>query len=167
MTCEEWQQTVACEIREDALWRSEVYRLALFSSDLAWRDLARLMQDKRTLGLVDHLYRSIGSISSNFAEGYSRHSGKDQARFYEDAPGSAREARNWYYHCRHVLPENVHEHRLQLLTQIIRLLLRIIPVERGYTMKEEGEACSAVPSDLLTNAPTSDFDTQHAIRNTK
>ncbi len=71
-----------------------------------------------------------GFYCRNIAEGYSRRSGKERARFYEYALGSAREARTWYYQGRHGLKENVLIHRLQLLTRIIRLLLNIIPAER-------------------------------------
>jgi len=46
------------------------------------------MKDRRTLGLSDQLYRSLGSISANLAEGYSRGTGKDRAHFYEYALSS-------------------------------------------------------------------------------
>ncbi|MFQ6040547.1 MAG: four helix bundle protein [Candidatus Poribacteria bacterium] len=61
------------------------------------------MRDKRTLGLSDQLYRALGAIGSDIAEGFSRKSGKDKARFYEYGLGSARESRDWYYKGRHVL----------------------------------------------------------------
>jgi four helix bundle protein len=141
------------ELTNDPLWRMEVYRLAVFVGDLAWRDASRLAKDKRTVGLADQLYRAVGSISANIAEGYSRRSGKDQARFYEYALGSAREARGWYYQGRHVLPESVATHRSKLLTQVVRLLLTIIPTERGYKMgsrtKEAQADYAALPRDLL------------------
>lgn len=133
----EWEESVSKAIRNDVLWRMEVYRLALFAADLAWADVTKLMQDRRTLSLSDQLYRSGGSISANIAEGYSRGTGKDRARFYEYALGSARECRDWYYKARHLLKEEVTEHRLDLLTQIIRLLLTILPIERGGTIREE------------------------------
>jgi len=47
----------------------KVYRLALFASDLAWHDVCKLAQDKRTTGLSDQLYRALGSIGANIAEG--------------------------------------------------------------------------------------------------
>jgi len=97
MTYEEWLASVPPELTNDPLWRMEVYRLAIFAGDLAWHDVSRLVDDKRTVSLADQLYRAVGSVSANVAEGYSRRSGKDQARFYEYALGSAREARGWYY----------------------------------------------------------------------
>jgi four helix bundle protein len=68
----------------------------LFLNDLGWRDTARLMQERCTIGLSDRLYRAAGSISSNLAEGYSRGTDGDRARFYEYTLGSARESRDWY-----------------------------------------------------------------------
>ena len=89
------------------------------------------MQDKRTLDLSDQLYRAAGSISANIAEGYSKSTGKDRARFYEYALGSARESRDWYYKARHVLGEKVvTQHRSEFLTEIIRLLITMVPQQR-------------------------------------
>ncbi len=136
MTFEEWLRSVPPELTGDPLWQMKVYRLAIFAGDLAWPDVSKLLRDKRTVSLADQLYRAIGSISANIAEGYSRRSRKDQARFYEYALGSAREARGWYYQGRFVLSEAVALHRRKLLTQVIRLLLTIIPGERGYRIAE-------------------------------
>ena len=112
------------------------YRLGLFISDLAWHDLGKI-KGARMYGLGDQLYRAVGSISANLAEGYSRQSPKDRARFYEYSLGSARESRDWYYKSRHIVGEAVFLHRLKQLTEIIRLLLTMIPQQRGYVLKEE------------------------------
>lgn len=133
MTYEEWLQSVPSEITADPLWQMRVYRLALFAADLGWYDVSVLAEDARMRSLADQLYRALGSIAANIAEGYSRRSGKERARFYEYALGSAREARTWYYEGRHGLKEAVLAHRLHLLTQIVRLLLSIIPEEREAT----------------------------------
>jgi four helix bundle protein len=153
MTYEQWLDSVPVELTGDPLWRMEVYRLGVFAADLAWHDVSRLIRDKRTLSLADQLTQSVGSISANISEGYSRQSGKDQARFYEYALGSAREIRNWYYQARHVLGEKVATHRLRLTTQIIRLLLCIIPAERGNKMEEEPTPYDSTPVELLNNPP--------------
>ena len=137
MNYEEWEETVPGEITGDSLWKMEAYRLGLFAADVCWHDVTKLMQDRRTLGLSDQLYRALGSVSANLAEGYSRGTGKDRARFYEYALGSARESRDWYYKGRHVLGETVAQHRLSLLTQIIRLLLTMIPQQRGRILHEQ------------------------------
>ena len=138
-----WEKSVPDSITTDPLWRVEAYRLALFSADLGWHDVTKLMSDRRTRGLADQLYRALGGIGSQIGEGYSRGTGRDRARFYEYALGSARESRDWYYKARHVLGESVVAHRLNLLTQIARLLLVIIPDQRGQQMREEAAAYGA------------------------
>jgi four helix bundle protein len=156
MNYREWQQNIPGEITGDSLWKMEVYRLALFAADLAWPDASKLLQDRRTLRLSDQLYRAVGSIRANIAEGYSRGTGRDRARFYEYALGSAREGRDWYHKGRHILGETVTSHRLKLLTQINRLLLTIIPAQRGTTPKEETANYAAITPDLLTEVPLPD-----------
>jgi four helix bundle protein len=104
------------------------------------------MGDRRTLGLSDQLYRALGSIGSNIAEGYSRGTGRDRARFYEYALGWGRESRGWYYKGRHVLGEAVTTHRLELMTRIIKMLMVIVPNQRGKYIKEE-TADYGVPAD--------------------
>jgi len=136
MTLEEWIAEVPEEIKSDSLWRVEVYRLALFLADLGWSDTANLLKDKRMLSLADQLTRALGSIAANLAEGYSRGTGKDRAHFYEYALGSARESRTWYFLARHVLGEAVVATRMRLLGQIIRLLLTMIPDQRGRVLRE-------------------------------
>ena len=126
----DWEKQIPDVIKADAVWKMEVFRLALFLSDLAWFDVSKLMQDRRTVGLADQLYRSAGSISANVEEGFSRSSGRDRARFYEYSLGSARESRGWYYKGRHILTNTVVTHRLDLCASIIRLLLTLIPTER-------------------------------------
>jgi four helix bundle protein len=131
----EWENAVSLTIKHDTLWKIESYRLALFAADIGWHDVTKLMQDRRTLGLSDQLYRALGSISANIAKGYSRGTGKDRARFYEYALGSARESRDWYHKSRHILGETATAHRLELLAQIIRMLLVMVPNQRGRHLK--------------------------------
>lgn len=136
MDYDEWKLTVPEEIRGDSLWRMEAYRLSLFLVDIGWQDVTKLIKDRRTRGLADQLYRSLGSICANIAEGYSRGSSKDRARFYEYALGSARETRGWYFQGKHILGKSLTSHRLQLLTQVIRLLLTMVPQQRGRVLYE-------------------------------
>ena len=130
MTYEEWEANVPACIREDTVWRVEAYRLGLFLSDLSWEDVTKLIQDRRTIGVADQLFRAAGNISSNICEGYSRGTGKDRARIYEYALGSARESRDWYFKARRVLRPAVVEHRLELCTRIIRLTIAMVSNER-------------------------------------
>jgi len=143
MNYEEWLRSVPIAITADWLWKTEAYRLSMFVAELGWHDVTKLMRDKRTLELSDQLYRALGSIGANISEGYSRGSGRDRARFYEYALGSGRESRGWYFNGRHVLGDAVAEHRIRLLTQIIRLLLTMVPEQRGATFREDSLAYRA------------------------
>ncbi len=71
-TYAEWLDSVPEEICQDTLWRLEAYRFAVFMGDLAWRDIGKLAKDRRMIALSDQLYRAVGSIGANVAEGYSR-----------------------------------------------------------------------------------------------
>ena len=137
MNYADWLETVPKELTEDSLWKMEAYRLGLFAADLAWRDVTKLTQDKRTIGLAGQLYDAVGSIGANLSEGYSRASAKDRARFYEYSLGSARESRTWYFDGCHVLGEAVTDHRLRFLTQVIRLLLTMVLQQRGQVLHDD------------------------------
>jgi hypothetical protein len=56
-----------------------------------------------------------------------------------------------------VLTEEVAMHRIKLLTRIARLLLTMIPSERGYKMKEEHTLYTLAGNDddLLAEIPIS------------
>ena len=155
MNYEEWTRSVPDEITGDSLWKMNADRLALFAADIGWNDVTKLMGDKRTIELSNQLYRALGSISANLAEGYSRGTGKDRARFYEYALGSARESRDWYYKGRHILGQKVISHRLGLLTQIIRLLLTMVPQQRNQILREESFTYKVESEDSLNNIPFS------------
>jgi four helix bundle protein len=83
--------------------------------------------------IAGQLYAAVGSIGANIGEGYSRSSGKDRARIFEFALGSVRESINWYQAARPILGEIVPT-RLNVLEELRRLLLAIIPRERGQAM---------------------------------
>ncbi len=157
MNFQEWEDEVSDTIKEDALWKMSVYRHALFLGDLGWYDVTKLQQDRRTYGLSNQLYESLGSISANIAEGYSRGSSKERAHFYEYSLGSARESRDWYHKGRHVLDAKVVAHRMSLLVQIIRLLKTMIPQQRGKSLHEEPGVYQvneeATLDNLLQNVP--------------
>lgn len=171
MKYDDWQKSVPTEITGDALWKVEAYRLSLFIADLAWHDVKKLTQDRLMFGLADQLYRAVGSIAANISEGYSRSSGKDRARFYEYALGSARESRGWFYKGRHVLGDKVADHRIKIVTQAIRLLLTMVPDQRSVYLQEETVPYLCSPENmmsdelraLLTGVPLPDF-THHASR---
>ncbi|MFQ6677710.1 MAG: four helix bundle protein [Fidelibacterota bacterium] len=136
---EDWDKSVPNAIKEDSLWKMKVYRLSLFLGDIGWNDISTLFKDGRTKSISNQLYRAIGSISSNIAEGYSMGTGKNRARYYEYALGSSREARDWYYKGRHILENEIIEHRFLVLTEIIKLLLTMVPDQRNYSVNEKTE----------------------------
>ena len=121
MNYSKWEECVFSEIKTDIAWKIEAYRLSLYLSDLSWKDTSMILK-KRYFSLADQLYRSVGSVSANIIEGYSRISNKEKARFYEIALGSAREARDWYFKSRHLFPKDIITQRIKLLTSIIKLL---------------------------------------------
>jgi four helix bundle protein len=154
MRYDEWQAGGPDEIKGDSLWKLEVYRLGLFVGDIAWQDALALNKNPLTRDLADQLYRAVGSISANIAEGYSRSTGKDRARFLEYSLGSAREARDWYYKSRHTLKEEVVNRRINFLTQIIKMLTVLTPHQRQKGIREEQANYEALPQplDFLLNS---------------
>ncbi|MCI0447766.1 four helix bundle protein [bacterium] len=151
MKYEEWETVVPKEISNDSLWKMKAYRLSLYAADLGWFDAKRISEN-HFFEVSDQLLRSIGSISANLAEGYSRSTGKDRARFYEYALGSAREGRDWYFKAKYILGNAVVNHRNILITEIIRLLLTTVPQQRGYILRESQEEYITT-EDFLANVP--------------
>jgi four helix bundle protein len=137
MEYKEWEKDVPEAYKADSVWKVTAYRRSLYLSDLCWQDLQMLMQDKRTISIADQLYRAVGSISANLAEGYSRISGKDRALFYQYSLGSTRETRDWYFKTRHVLGTEIFNDRVQVITEILRLLVRMVSQQRGYLVRED------------------------------
>jgi four helix bundle protein len=160
MNYDEWEAEVPEEIKGDSVWKMRAYRLGLFVCDLGWHDVGKLARDRRTQGLADQLYRALGSISANLAEGYSRGTGPDRARSYENALGSARESRDWYHKARYVLDDQVIHHRTQLLTAIILILLTMIPEQRQRAMRDPDSPYMVRPEvdlqHLLDHVPMSE-----------
>ena len=145
MRYDEWLAGVPDNIKGDSLWKLEVYRIALFIADISWQDALALNKNPLTRDLADQLYRAVCSISANIAEGYSRSTGKDRARFLEYSLGSAREARDWYFKSRHTLKEEVVNHRITFLTQIIKMLSVLTPHQRQKGIREEQAAYETPP----------------------
>ncbi|WP_420628299.1 four helix bundle protein [Candidatus Leptofilum sp.] len=127
---EEWLEVLPNCIKEDPLWRLEAYRKSLFLSDLAWLDCEKLQGNRLGQARLSQLLRSSGSISANVEEGYGRGFGKDYARFLRIAIGSARETRGWYWRSRQALEAEVVNHRMNLATEIIRMLTIIAEQQR-------------------------------------
>ncbi|GIV83303.1 MAG: hypothetical protein KatS3mg052_0310 [Candidatus Roseilinea sp.] len=71
MNADEWMKSVPPAITNERLWTLLAHRLVLFMSDIAWHDLSKLVLNPRTRSLSDRLYRAVGSIGANIAEGYA------------------------------------------------------------------------------------------------
>jgi four helix bundle protein len=148
MNYSEWLGTIPPEITNDPIWKLEVYRLALFADDIGWNDVLALSKNNLMWSVADQLHRSLGSISANLTEGYSRSKGLDRARFFKFSLGSARESRDWYYKSRHVLSTEVIKHRMGLVTQIVAMLAPMILHQRKNAIREEQAQYKIQPSDF-------------------
>lgn len=137
MNYQEWMKTVPEEITQDPLWNLDVYRLGFFIGDIPWGDTETLRKNPSTRDASDQIRRSLDSISANIAEGYSRSTGKDKARYFEYSLGEAREARDRIYKVRRVLKPEVVLHRIKVLTQIIKILNVFVPIQRKKGVREE------------------------------
>ena len=119
----------------DPLKRMRVYQLARDLIEEAWMDAERLKENVITERLAGQLYSAVSSISANLAEGYSRSAGRDRARIFEYALGSARESINWYRAAVPVVGEEKARARMDKLEEIRRMLMAIIPRERGKLIR--------------------------------
>ena len=119
------------ELFGDPIWRLPAYRIAEFLGEVVQRDIPILFRAGCSGFRVSQLERAVDSISANISEGYSRYSGRERARFYEIALGSAREARSWYRRAARFLPDEAALERALLLTRAVKILKVAIPQERS------------------------------------
>jgi four helix bundle protein len=91
-----------------------------------------LLKDVRGNAVATQLIRSVGAISANIEEGFGRGYGNDSAYKLRIALGEAREARGWYWKSRRLVPKNVLNHRIELLSEIIAMLAPNIEKQRRY-----------------------------------
>jgi four helix bundle protein len=124
-----WEATPPPELYGDAIWRLPAFRLSRYLAHVVDRDVECIRT--RSPSLSDQLERSVNSIGTNIAEGYGRLHGRERARFYEFALGSAREAREWYARAERYLPNGIAIGRARLLTRVIKILTAAIPQERA------------------------------------
>src|SRR5687768_3132970 len=126
---------VSEEDGRDPLLRMRVYRLAIELLEESWVDAEKLRVHQATEKVSGQLYAAVGSISATLGEGYSRSSGRDRARVFEYALDSARESMVWYRAARPILRSEERRACLDKLEEIRRLLLAIIPRERGRLIR--------------------------------
>ena len=131
----------------DFIKRMRVYQLAIQLLDDSWSDAESLAQHPVTTLLGAQLYKAIGSIAANIGEGYARSSGRDRARFFEYALGSAKESAVWYRAGERALDRQTVTSRREVLEEIQRMLLAVIPRERDRTIRpRQRKAVTADPS---------------------
>jgi len=126
---------VSVETSHDPLGRMRVFQLAAAIIPDAFVDAQALRAEPITAEIAGQLYAAVCSIEAHISEGYSRSSGKDRARIFEYALGSVRESMSWYKSSVSVLGDVTVKNRRDRLEEMRRLLLAIIPRERGRTMR--------------------------------
>ena len=127
MKYEEWLARVPESLKKDPIWKFVAYPKALLLFDLVWEDSEKLLRDTRGREVARQLVRSAGSVSANIDEGFGRGiDRKEYVQFLRYALGSARETRSWYYKSRYLLTEQVVQHRMDLCSEIIALLVTAI-----------------------------------------
>jgi four helix bundle protein len=156
----DWEATIAESFKRDPIWRTPAYRFALWLSDLAKQDARILRADPDTRSDVDQFLRAVGSISANLAEGYSRRTGAERARYYDSARATAREAKDWYFKGRKALGDAVVQQRHGVLERIIRILTAVIPRERDdgsrrHRRRRDDGAKSSNGEDSASNGSSS------------
>ena len=119
----------------DPLERMRVYQLAKQLLKPSFADAEVLRAHPLTVEIASQLYTAVGSIAANIREGYYRSSGKDRARIFEYALGSAGESEEWYYAGEPVLGSERTEIRIETLREIQRMLKTIIPRERDRLIR--------------------------------
>lgn len=168
MNYSDWEKTVPECIKADSVWTKPIYRCALFLSDLCWQDAGKLVKDQRTREFAGQLYDTVGAIGADLVQGFSFTDQHERARFLAASVGSSRASRHWYYKARHVLGTKLSQHRLNLLTIIIRLTLSLMPESSRDWLREESVPYGAnlesensenlIPRELLENVPVSAVD---------
>src|SRR5687768_11634334 len=126
---------VSADDSHDPLSRMRVFQLVGDLIPDCFGDARTVRSEPITSELAGQLYASVCSIEANISEAYSRSSGKERAVRFEYALGSVRESMSWYKAATPVLGEATVKDRRDRLEEMRRLLLAIIPRERGKTMK--------------------------------
>ena len=120
---------------QDPLKRTRIQELSEALIEDAFDDAKKLGAELVTQEIAPQLYAAVVGIDGNVGEAYSRSSGKDRALRFEYALGETRESMSWYKGGRPVLGDEITVDRLNRLEEIRRMLLAIIPRERGRSMK--------------------------------
>ena len=128
---EEWVKTLPDSLRNDPLWKSAYYRLAMYLYDLMWIDSEVISKDFRGREIVHQLVRSAGSVCANMEEAYRRGIGTaDYVRIMRIALGELGETQGWYFRARHILASELLEKRIKVIQQTIALTVKVIDQNR-------------------------------------
>jgi|SRR5688572_17201343 len=93
---DDWVRSLPDYVRSDSIWNLTAYKQALYARRCAWPDSVNIARHRLGEPIARQLYRAVASIGANIADGWSRTTGLDRARFFEYALSSAREAIVWY-----------------------------------------------------------------------
>lgn len=126
----DWERDVHGRVKSEPIWKFLGYRKALFFYELVWQDCEKFSTDPRGKAIAQQLTRSAGSISANLEEGHGRGYGKQRDWFFTIAIGSARESKGWYWRSRHLLSQELLDHRLAFADEVIALLVYELAQQR-------------------------------------
>ncbi len=128
---DEWVKTLPASLRNDPLWKSAYYRLAMYIYDLMWLDAEKINKDFRGREIVHQIVRSSGSVCANMEEAYRRGIGTpDFVRIMRISLGELGETQGWYFRARHILGEEVLDKRIKVIQQAIALTVTVIDQNR-------------------------------------
>lgn len=123
--------TVPVSLRNDPLWKSVYYRLAMYLCDLVWLDSVQLNKDFRGREIVHQLIRSAGSVCANMEEAFRRGVGTaDYVRILRISLGELGETQGWYFRSRHILGQQALEKRIKVVQQTIALTVTAVDRNR-------------------------------------
>jgi four helix bundle protein len=160
----EWEARLPASFKRDPIWRTPSYRYGVWLADLVKEDIRVLRTDPDYRNVAEQLLRAVEGISSNLAEGYSRSTGAERARYYGYSLATTRESRDWYFKARESLGPDLVERRLAILEPIVRILTAVVPRERGNrahtrlrpkTTTDDGARADALLSDGAGESGTS------------
>ena len=128
---EEWVKTLPDSLRNDPLWKSAYYRLAMYLYDLVWIGSAVINRDFRGREIVHQAVRSAGSVCATMEEAYRRGIGTaDFVRIMRIALGELGETQGWYFRSRHILSQEALDKRIKAIQQAIALTVTAIDKNR-------------------------------------
>ena len=128
---DEWVKTLPASLRNDPLWKSAYYRLAMYVYDLMWLDAEKINKDFRGREIVHQLVRSSGSVCANMEEAYRRGIGTpDFVRIMRISLGELGETQGWYFRARHILGSEILDKRIAVIQQAIALTVTVIDQNR-------------------------------------